>query len=76
MFAYAIKNKKDGKFVFGFDYRTNALKPRMRYISNDENGNYKVPKLLSKFEAGLINSNKRLPKYCELVKVEIKEVKE
>ena len=74
LIAYAIRNKKDGRFVFGFDFRTNASKPKMRYI-NEENREHRVPKLFSEFEVKSefnVLLLKKIPKCCELVKVEIK----
>lgn len=78
MIAYAIRNKKDGRFVFGFDYRSNGNKPKMIYI-NEEDQEYNTPKLFSEFEVkGKYNELllKKIPKCCEIVKVEIKEVKD
>lgn len=74
MIDYAIRNKKDGRFVYGFDFRYGSYKPHMRYIENNIK-KYVYPKLISLFDyennSSIIGY---IPKCCELVKVEIKEV--
>lgn len=73
--VYAIRNKKDGRYVFGFDYRYGYEKPHMRYIDKD-NEKYFTPKLMSEIELQNGRYTTEIPKCCEIVKVEFKEVKE
>lgn len=75
MIAYAIKNKNDGRFVYGFDFRSDPFNPKMRYIGKDIE-QFKTPKLFSKFKVEKYPELIPIPKCCEFVKVEIKEVKE
>lgn len=77
MICYAIRNKKDKRYVSGFDYRQIINgKPKMIYI-DQEDTDYLTPKLFSawKIEEGYGGLN-QIPKCCELVKVEIKEVEQ
>lgn len=75
MICYAIRNKKDKRYVSGFNYRhiING-KPKMIYI-NKCNEYWATPKLYSVYqiEQGM-SELKKIPKCCELVKIEIKEV--
>lgn len=83
MICYAIRNKKTKKFVYGFDYRYGMRTPHMRYIHEDIEDS-RCPKLFSQWDIelfsqwGIVENTpelRKIPKCCELVKVEIKEVK-
>ena len=76
MICYAIRNKNDKRYVSGFDYRhvING-KPTMIYIDK-YNKDYLTPKLFSTWKVEQGSAVNQIPKCCEFVKVEIKEVEQ